>query len=328
MKLLVTGGFGFIGSNFILYTLKNFPRTKITNLDALLMGSNKKNLEGVKKGKFQNIKGNINNKKLIQKLVNKNDIVVNFAAETHVDRSIDNAKPFLMSNIMGVHTILEEVTKRKKKLVQISTDEVYGSLKKGSALEDSCFNPSNPYSASKASAELLIKSYISTFDCNANITRCTNNFGPRQSPEKLIPKVIMLAKKNRKIPIYGSGKNIRDWIYVEDHCEAIWKIILDGKRGESYNIASKNELDNTTIVKKILEIMKKPFDLINYTKDRPGHDFRYSLDSTKITKQLKWKPKYTFEKGLEYTIKWYMKNQDWGNNISNKIISAYSWKTR
>ncbi len=328
MKILVTGGLGFIGSNFISHSLKKFPNIKITNLDALFMGSNKKNLIGVNKNQYEFVKGNINNKKLIQKLVNQNDIVVNFAAETHVDRSIDDAKPFLRSNIMGIHTILEEVTKKKKKLVQISTDEVYGSLEKGSASEDSCFNPSNPYAASKASAELLVKSYITTFDCNANITRCTNNFGPRQSPEKLIPKVIMLAKKNKKIPIYGSGENIRDWIYVEDHCEAIWNIIHDGKRGESYNIAGKNELDNITIVSKILEIMEKPLDLINYTKDRPGHDFRYSLDSTKITKQLKWKPKYTFKKGLEATIEWYMKNQDWGNNISNKIISAYSWKTR
>jgi len=229
---------------------------------------------------------------------------------------------------MGVHTILEEITKKKKKLIQISTDEVYGSLKKGSAIEDSYFNPSNPYSASKASAELLIKSYISTYDSNVNITRCTNNYGPRQSPEKLIPKVIMLAKKNKKIPIYGSGKNIRDWIYVEDHCEAIWKVIQDGKRGKSYNIAGENELDNTTIVKKILKIMEKPLDLIKYTKDRPGHDFRYSLDSTKITKQLKWKPNYSFEKGLKNTVEWYLKNQEWSTNILNKIISAYSWKTR
>lgn len=328
MKILVTGGYGFIGSNFILYSLKNFPKIKITNLDAMLMGSNKKNLIVSKNEKLENIIGNINNKKIIEKLVSKNDVIVNFAAETHVDRSIDDAKPFLKSNISGVHVILEEVTKKKKKLIQISTDEVFGSLKNGSATESSNFNPSNPYSASKGAAELLVKSYITTFDCNANITRCTNNFGPRQSPEKLIPKVIMLAEKNKKIPIYGSGKNIRDWIYVDDHCEAIWKVILDGKRGESYNIAGNNELDNTTIVKKILKIMDKPLDLIKYTKDRPGHDFRYSLDSSKIEKQLEWKPKFTFEKGIEFTIDWYTRNQKWGKHISNKIINAYSWKTR
>jgi dTDP-glucose 4,6-dehydratase len=328
MKLLVTGGYGFIGSNFILHTLKNYPKIKVTNLDAMLMGSNKKNLKNIKKEKIKNILGNINNKKIIKKLVNQNDVIVNFAAETHVDRSIDDASPFLKSNIIGIHTILEEVTKRKKKLIQISTDEVYGSLKKGSASEDSCFNPSNPYSASKASAELLVKSYIETYDCNANITRCTNNFGPMQSPEKLIPKVIMLAQENKKIPIYGTGKNVRDWIYVEDHCSSIWKIILDGKRGNSYNIAGKNELNNIAIVKQILKIMDKSLDLISYTKDRPGHDFRYSLDSSKIEKQLKWKRKYSFERGLKGTIDWYLRNQDWSNNISKKIISAYSWKTR
>lgn len=328
MKLLVTGGLGFIGSNFILSSLKKFSDVKITNLDALLIGSNKNNLQKLDKQHYRFVKGNIRNKKLIQKVVEQNDVVVNFAAETHVDRSIDDAKPFLNSNIIGVHAVLEEITRKKKKLVHISTDEVYGSLKKGSAKEDSCFNPSNPYSASKAAAELLIKSYITTFDSNVNITRCTNNFGPRQSPEKLIPKVIMLAMKNKTIPIYGSGKNIRDWIYVDDHCDAIWKVILDGKRGESYNIAGKNELNNTTIVKKILSIMEKSNGLIKYTKDRPGHDFRYSLDSSKIFRQLKWKPKYTFEEGLETTIKWYLKNQEWSAKIPHGVISAYSWKTR
>jgi len=233
-----------------------------------------------------------------------------------------------MSNVVGVHTLLEGVVKNKKKLIQISTDEVFGSLKLGSANENSKFNPSNPYSASKGSAELLVQSYITTHDCDANITRCTNNFGPRQSPEKLIPKVIILALKNKEIPIYGKGKNIRDWIFVEDHCDAIMNVILKGKRGRSYNIAGNNELDNTTIVKKILRKMNKSFDLIKYTKDRPGHDFRYSLDSSRISKELKWKPVYNFESGLEYTIKWYIENQERWKRIPSKIIKTYSWKTR
>ena len=328
MKILVTGGMGFIGSNFILYALKNFPKLKITNLDALSMGSNKKNLESIKKNqRYKFVKGSINNKKLVEKFIQKNDVIVNFAAETHVDRSIDNAKPFLMSNLLGVHILLDEIVKNKKKLIQISTDEVYGSLKSGSASEDFRFNPSNPYSASKASAELLIQSYVKTFDCDVNITRCTNNFGSRQSPEKLIPKVIILAEQNQKIPIYGSGKNIRDWIFVDDHCEAIMKVILEGKRGESYNIAGNNELDNTKIVKKILNLMGKPLNLIKYTKDRPGHDFRYSLNSARISRKLKWKPSHSFESGLDSTIKWYHKNREWWKNTS-KIITEYSWKTK
>lgn len=328
MRLLVTGGMGFIGSNFILYALENFPKIRVTNLDAMLIGSNRRNLEEVSSDqRYRFVKGNINNKRIIQKLISQNDAVVNFAAETHVDRSIDDAKPFLMSNVFGVHTILEEIVRSKKKLVHISTDEVYGSLKSGSATEDSRFAPSNPYSASKAAAELLIHSYIKTHDCDVNITRCTNNFGPRQSPEKLIPKVITLAERNQRIPIYGSGKNIRDWIFVSDHCEAIMKVILKGRRGESYNIAGKNELDNTTIVKKILNLMGKSLSLIEYTKDRPGHDFRYSLNSTKITRNLKWRPAHSFEDGLQETIDWYQKNRAWWKNTS-KIATAYSWKTR
>ena len=327
MKLLVTGGLGFIGSNFILNVLKDYQEFKITNLDAKLVGSNLKNVEGVKNNtSYTFVKGNINNKNLINKLILKNDVVLNFAAETHVDRSISDSQPFLRSNFHGVHTILEAIKRYKKKLIQISTDEVYGSLKSGSADEKFPLNPSNPYAASKGAAELLIQSYIKTFDCNANITRCTNNYGPRQALEKLIPKTIVLAEKNRKIPLYGTGKNIRDWIYVLDHCNAILKVMFDGKRGESYNISASNEVDNTTIVTKILNIMDKPLDLIEYTNDRPGHDFRYSLDSSKIFKELKWKPRHNFDKGLEETIKWYRINRNWWKNISSKILGAYQWK--
>jgi len=329
MKLLITGGLGFIGSNFILQVLNRYANFKITNIDAELPGSNKQNLNGLQNNKnYKYVKGNITNKKLINKLVSNTDAVINFAAESHVDRSISDPRPFINSNILGVYTILEAVRKYKKKFIQISTDEVFGSLKSGNAPERYPFNPSSPYAASKASAEVLVQSYITTYDCNAIITRCTNNYGPRQSPEKLIPKAIFLAKNNKKIPIYGTGKNIRDWIFVLDHCNALLRVFFKGKKGESYNISCSNEVDNLTIVKKILEIMGKRKDLIHFTTDRPGHDFRYSLNSSKIYKELRWKPSYNFERGLEYTINWYLKNKKWWKNTSSKELSSISWKTR
>lgn len=328
MKLLVTGGLGFIGSNFILHVLKNYPDLKIVNVDACLPGSNKRNLSEIKNSNYSFVKGNINNRHIIDKIVSKSDVVINFAAESHVDRSISDPKPFVDSNIIGVYSILEAIRKHKKKLIQISTDEVFGSLKKNSADEKFPYNPSSPYSASKASAEMLVRSYITTYDCNVMITRCTNNYGPRQSPEKLIPKTILLAKNNQKIPIYGTGKNIRDWLFVLDHCDAILKILFDGKRGESYNISANNEISNLTIVKKILMLMGKSKELINFVKDRPGHDFRYSLDSTKIFKEMKWKPAYDFDKGLNHTIRWYMDNTDWLKDMPLRNILRTSWKTK
>ena len=316
-KILVTGGLGFIGSNFILKILDISPNCQIFNLDAELVGSNKKSLAQIKNKKnYHYIKGNINNKKIVEKLIKSCDVVFNFAAESHVDRSINDPKPFLDSNIFGVYTILEAVRKHDKKLIHISTDEVFGSLKSNSADEEFPFNPSSPYAASKASAELLIKSYFTTYGSDVMITRCTNNYGPRQFPEKLIPKVILLAMQNKKIPVYGNGKNIRDWIFVLDHCDAILSIFKKGKTGQSYNIAGHNELDNNTIVRTILKIMEKPLSLLSYVKDRPGHDFRYSLDSTKIQKEVGWKPKYTFESGLSNTINWYLNNKNWWQKIS------------
>lgn len=329
MKLLVTGGLGFIGSNFIHRIIQEKPNFKIVNVDAKLMGSNSKNVSDIQTRKnYVYVKANILNKNTIEKLVKKNDVIINFAAETHVDRSISNPELFLKSNFHGVYNILESVKKFKKKFIQISTDEVFGSLKTGSAHEKYPFNTSNPYSASKGSAELLVNSYIKTYDCNANITRCTNNYGPRQSPEKLIPKAIILAEKNMKIPIYGSGKNIRDWVFVKDHCDAILKVILDGKRGESYNISANNEVNNLKIIKKILKIMNKPQELIQHVEDRPGHDFRYSLDSSKIQRELKWKTKYNFEQGLTETITWYKENKKWWTNVSAKVLEGYKWKNR
>ena len=310
-RILVTGGLGFIGSNFILYLLKDNPKIKITNVDACLTGSNIKNLKELKNSKnYQFVKANINNQKKINELVSKNDIVVNFAAESHVDRSISNPKPFIDSNINGVYSILEAIRKYDKKLVQISTDEVYGSLKKSSAKENFPLNPSSPYSSSKASADLLAKSYHITYGLDVRITRCTNNYGLRQFSEKLIPKVIINAMNNKPIPVYGNGKNVRDWLYVLDHCSAIQKVMIKGKAGEIYNISGNNEINNNTIIKTILKYMNKPTSLMKYVKDRPGHDFRYSLDSKKIKKELKWEPKYNFEDGIKETILWYVNNKN------------------
>ena len=326
MKILVTGGLGFIGSNFILKSLEQ-PDIEIINVDAELYGSSHSNLSKIKNSERYNfIKGNISNKKFMEEQIQKCDAVVNFAAESHVDRSISDANPFLVSNIRGAFTILDIVTKQKKRMIQISTDEVYGSLPEGTADEYSKFNPSSPYAATKAAAELLINSYFTTFNSDVIITRCTNNFGPRQFVEKLIPKTIILANKNLKIPIYGKGKNIRDWIFVDDHCSAIEMALFKGKSGESYNVSANNEIDNLTIVNKILKIMDKPEDLIQFVEDRPGHDFRYSMISQKISDELGWKTKTSFEKGLEKTIQWYLDNPDILNDISQTVLEPSPWK--
>jgi len=214
----------------------------------------------------------------------------------------------------------------KKKMIHISTDEVYGSFNSGSAKEETRLNPSSPYAASKASAELLIQSYITTHKCNVIITRCTNNYGPKQFPEKLIPKTIILALNNDKIPIYGTGKNIRDWIFVEDHCDAIIDVLIKGKSGESYNISAGNEIDNITIIKKILTIIGKPLENVEFVEDRPGHDFRYSMESTKIRNTLEWSQKKKFEEGLKKTIDWYLENKEWWMNLDQKILDATPWK--
>ncbi len=259
-------------------------------------------------------------------LISRSDVVVNFAAESFVDRSIANADPFLVSNIRGAFTLLDITKKQKKRFVHISTDEVFGSIENDSAVETSKFNPSSPYAATKAAAELLINSYITTYDCDCVITRCTNNYGPRQFPEKLIPKTILLANKDKKIPVYGDGKNIRDWIFVNDHCEAVLQILLDGKSGESYNISANNEVDNLTIIRKILNILNKSEDLIEFVEDRPGHDFRYSLESKKIRKELGWSESTSFENGLEKTVDWYLSNKDWWQDIFNQTLNSTPWK--
>ena len=327
MKLLVTGGLGFIGSNFIKKLLNENSDYEVVNVDAELLGSNKKNLSEIEHNdRYRYVKGNITNKKLMEELIASSDAVVNFAAESFVDRSISDPNSFLISNFRGAFTILDIVTKQKKRMVQISTDEVFGSLEVDTANEDSRFNPSSPYAATKAAAELLINSYFVTHGTDVVITRCTNNYGPRQFAEKLIPKTILLANQDKKIPIYGNGTNIRDWIYVDDHCDAILSCLLNGKSGQSYNMSANNEIDNITIVKKILQIMNKSEDLINFVEDRPGHDFRYSMSSKKIFDELQWKAKTNFEIGIKNTVDWYMDNQQVWEDISPSILNPTPWK--
>ena len=327
MKILVTGGLGFIGSNFIIKLLQKENDFEVVNVDAELFGSNQHNLDEIKNSdRYEFVNGNITNKNLMTELISKCDSVVNFAAETFVDRSINDANPFLVSNIRGTFTILDIITKQKKRMIQISTDEVFGSLSKGSADEQTKFNPSSPYAATKAAAELLIKSFSVTYDSDVVITRCTNNYGPRQFPEKLIPKTIILAKQGRNIPIYGNGKNLRDWIFVDEHCDAVYEILINGKSGQAYNISANNEISNMQIVNKILEIMDKSDDLIEFVEDRPGHDQRYSLDSSKIKNELGWSTKINFEEGIRKTIEWYEKNFSYYESISNEILKSTPWK--
>ena len=328
MRLLVTGGYGFIGSNFILKLLKEHNDFQIINIDAELIGSNPKNLVEVQNHKnYEFVKGNITNKKFMEEQIANCDAVINFAAETFVDRSINDANPFLVSNIRGAYTILDIITEQKKRMIQISTDEVFGSLENGTADEQSKLNPSSPYAATKAAAELLVNSYSTTYGSDVIITRCTNNYGPRQFAEKLIPKTILLASKGKKIPIYGKGINIRDWIYVDDHCDAVLLTLLNGKSGKSYNISANNEIDNITIVRKILEIMNKSEDLIEYVEDRPGHDFRYSMNSKKISDDLGWRVKSNFDDGLRKTIQWYLDRPDILNSVSSTVLDSTPWKS-
>ena len=327
MKILVTGGLGFIGSNFISNLLKESNDFEIVNVDAELYGSNKGNLFEIQDSKkYEVVKANITNKPLMEKIITKCDAVVNFAAESFVDRSISDANPFLVSNVRGAFTILDIITKQKKRMIQISTDEVFGSLSSGTATEETKMNPSSPYAATKAAAELLINSYHVTHDSDVVITRCTNNYGPKQFLEKLIPKTIVLAKQGKKIPIYGKGTNIRDWIYVDDHCNGVLLSLLDGKAGQSYNISGNNEIDNITIVKRILDIMGKSEDLIEFVEDRPGHDYRYSMNSNKISKEMGWKSKTSFDEGIQKTIDWYLNNEEIWKDLIPNALNPTPWK--
>jgi dTDP-glucose 4,6-dehydratase len=326
MKILVTGGLGFIGSNFVKYLVEEvgIDAAEITVVDALKYGSNENNLKDLD---YTLVKGDICNYNLMAELVKKTDAIVNFAAETHVDRSISNPYAFVESNVVGTFTLLEAMRKVNPdaRLVHVGTDEVYGDIEEGSFKEEDTLRPSSPYSASKASADMFVLSYVRTYGLDAVITRCTNNYGRYQFPEKLIPKSLLRAQQYLKIPIYGTGKNVRDWIYVKDHCEAINLVLEKGERGGIYNISHGEEKTNLGVVSEILRIMDKP-DLIEFVEDRPGHDIRYSLDSSKI-QSLGWKPKHSFKEGLEETVEWYLENEWWWPPLADeRILHPTPWK--
>ena len=332
MKLLVTGGMGFIGSNFIRYILEKHPDWEVVNLDKLGYGSNPANLKDIEDDpRYTFVRGDMADFDLMKELVKKVDAVVNFAAESHVDRSISNPEHFLRSNVIGTYTILEAIWKENPEVrfVHISTDEVYGDILDGSFTEKDALMPSSPYSATKAASDVLVLGWTRTYNLNASITRCTNNYGPYQFPEKLIPKTIIRAKIGLKIPIYGTGRNVRDWLYVEDHVRAIEAVLLKGKPREIYNISAGEERTNLDVVRTILKLMGRDEDLIEFVEDRPGHDLRYSLDSWKITRDLKWRPRYSFEEGIEKTVRWYLENEWWWRPLVNeKVLHPTPWKLR
>lgn len=326
MRLLITGGAGFIGSNFVRYMIRKYPHYQISNLDLLTYAGNHEGLEELgNHPHYHFVKGNICDRELVDALVsgksagasNKGtvpvDVMVNLAAETHVDRSIAEPECFIRTNVLGTQVLLEAARKYQvKKYVQISTDEVYGSLgETGHFTEESPLAPNNPYSSSKAGADLLVRAYYKTYGLPVNITRCSNNYGPYQFPEKFIPLMISNALQDKELPIYGDGRNIRDWLHVDDHCSAIDLVIHQGKPGEIYNIGGSNEQMNRDVAKKILTILKKPENLLRFVQDRPGHDRRYAINPNKISTELGWKPKRTFDDGLEETIKWYKNNRNW-----------------
>jgi len=314
MKILITGGAGFIGTNCIIY-FKN-KGNEIINIDKLGTGSVRKNLN-VAEMKF--FKVDISKKFSIEFLEDI-ELIVNFASESHVDRSIKDPYFFYKNNVGLIINLLEALRKSNGniRMVHVSTDEVYGDILEGSFSEEATLRPSNPYSASKVAQDAFVLAYSRTYSLNISITRCTNNYGPYQLPEKLVPKAIIRALKNMKIPLYGDGRQIRDWLYVYDHCRAIEIVANKGKKGEIYNVSAGNEKMNIEVVKKILDILKKPEDLIEFVKDRPGHDVRYSLDSKKL-RELGWHPEISFNEGIEKTVKWYLDNRNWWKNLVKYI---------
>ena len=328
MNILVCGGSGFIGSAFIRNHLKQNPQDKIANLDNLSIGSNIANLRQIENNpNYLFVKDSITNPEMVNRLTKESDIVINFAAETHVDRSIANPEPFIKTNVLGTYNILEAVRKSDKLFVHISTDEIYGDAQnKGSFTEEDALRPSNPYAATKASADLLVESYHRTYGLRCITTRCTNNFGPYQFPEKLIPKTIIRALRGLKVPLYDGGYQIRSWIYVLDHVNAIEILLEKGKSGQVYNITSWNEITNKTIVERILKLMNKPLSLIEKVGDRPGHDKIYSIDSSKIQREIGWKPKYEFDKALGETVLWYQNNPKWWEPLADeKTLHPQPW---
>ncbi len=331
MKIVVTGGAGFIGGNFIHYMLEKYPENNIICLDALTYAGNVETLKAaIGNPKFMFIKADIADREAIKKLFEnlKPDIVINFAAESHVDRSIENPELFLRTNVLGTQVLLDACRQfGVKRYHQVSTDEVYGDLPLDRPdlffTEDTPIHTSSPYSASKAGADLLVQAYYRTYNLPVTISRCSNNYGPYHFPEKLIPLIISNALSNKNLPVYGKGENIRDWLYVEDHCSAIDMIIHKGKVGEIYNIGGNNERTNLEVVKVILRELGKSEDLITFVKDRPGHDMRYAIDSSKIQRELGWKPKTSFKKGIVKTIQWYVENREWMEHVTSGEYQDY-----
>jgi dTDP-glucose 4,6-dehydratase len=342
ITILVTGGAGFIGSNFVKLMLEKHQDYKIINIDALTYAGNLENLKDIDGNpNYEFIKVDVRDREKIEEIFKNNDItsVVNFAAESHVDRSIEEPEVFLTTNIIGTQTLLDVAKKSWKvnpndkyckkykegvKFLQVSTDEVYGALgKEGMFVETMPLMPNSPYSASKASADMIVRAYNETFGMPVNITRCSNNYGPYQFPEKLIPLMINNCLNEKDLPVYGDGMQIRDWLHVSDHCSAIDTVLHKGKDGEVYNIGGNNEKANIEIVKLIIGTLGKSEDLIKYVKDRPGHDRRYAIDNTKITTELGWEPAYTFEQGMKETIQWYLENTEWIENIMSGDYANY-----
>lgn len=327
-KLLITGGCGFIGSNFIRYLIKNSDY-EIVNIDKLTYAGNLKNLKDIQDNtRYKFYKADICNYELVAYIIEKEKVeaIINFAAESHVDRSILSSQEFIRTNVSGTNILLELARQYElKKFLQISTDEVYGSLgKEGKFTEQTPLSPNSPYSASKASADLLVRSYNHTYGVPTLITRCSNNYGPYQFPEKLIPLMIINALNNKPLPVYGDGMHVRDWIYVDDHCDAILKVFEKGRIGEVYNIGAENEKPNIEIVKLILKELDKDESLITFVKDRPGHDRRYAIDATKIKTDLGWKPQHSFEIAIKKTIQWYIENKSWWEEIiSGEYLKYY-----
>jgi len=328
MNLLVTGGAGFIGGNFIRYMLDRHPDDRILNLDLLTYAGNLESLEDISSHpRYSFHKGDICDRELLRGLIGRHhvDAIVNFAAESHVDRSILGASEFIRTNITGTHCLLEAAMELGvRRFLQVSTDEVYGSLgPQGRFTESTALHPNSPYSASKASADLLALAYYRTFGFPVVVSRCSNNYGPYQFPEKLIPLMVVNALSGRKLPVYGDGKNVRDWLHVLDHCSALDVILRKGRPGDVYNIGGSNERENIDLVKRILRILGKPDSLISFVKDRQGHDRRYAIDSGKLQTELEWRPERPFEAGLEETVEWYAKNQDWWKRVMNGEYVEY-----
>ena len=329
MRILVTGGAGFIGSNFVRMVLSEHKDCFIVNLDKLTYAGNLENLAGFENNpnhKFT--KGDICDGALVEKIIDdyKIDSIVNFAAESHVDRSITGPKIFIEANVTGTLTLLEAARDKKiKKFIQISTDEVYGSLgPNGKFIEETPLSPNSPYSASKAAADHLVRAFGHTWGLPYNITRCSNNYGEYQFPEKMIPLMINNALSDKDLPVYGDGMQVRDWLYVYDHCTAVWKVLTEGRVGDVYNIGGCNEKANLEVIGLILDHIKKPKSLIKHVKDRPGHDRRYAIDAAKIMTELNWKPSVSFEQGIAKTIDWYLNNKKWLNNVVSGDYQKYN----